>query len=338
MKLNMREWTKSYLENPKKKPMPILSFPGVQIIGHTVEELCKSGELQAQCMKAVADRFDAGAAFSLMDLSVEAEAFGSKTVFSPDDVPTIIGTLVHDEEEANALEIPAVGAGRTAECVSGIKKACEIITDRPVLAGMIGPYSLAGRLLDMTEIMILCYEEPDMVEAVLEKATQFLISYAKAFKEAGANGIAMAEPAAGILSPGLMDEFSNPYVKKIREAVEDDKFIVLYHNCGNIDFLLKNIKDIEAEVYSVGNAISMEKALEVLPSDKLVLGNIDPAAIIRNGTPEQVKAETLKLLEKCSKYKNFVLSSGCDIPPMSPLENIQAFFDAASEYNASMKS
>lgn len=337
MKLNMKEWTKSYMENPVKKPMPILSFPGCQIMGHTVEELTKSGELQAKCMKAIADRFETGAAFSLMDLSVEAEAFGAQVVFSPDDVPTITGILVHDEDEAEALKIPEIGAGRTGECVNGIKKACELITDRPVFAGMIGPYSLAGRLLDMTEIMILCYEDPDMVETVLGKVTEFLISYAKAFKEAGANGIAMAEPAAGILSPGLMDEFSNPYVKRIRDAVEDDDFIVLYHNCGNIEFLLNNIKDIEAEIYSVGNAIDMEKALQALPSDKLVLGNIDPAAIIRNAAPEQVREETLKLLEKCGKYNNFVLSSGCDIPPMSPLENIQAFFDAASEYYASVK-
>jgi len=337
MKLNMKEWMESCLENPVKKPIPILSFPGVQIIGHTVEELTKSGELQAQCMKAIAERFDTGAAFSLMDLSVEAEAFGSTIIFSPDDVPTITGALVHDENEADALEIPAIGTGRTGECVNGIKKACELITDRPVFAGMIGPYSLAGRLLDMTEIMILCYEDPDMVETVLDKATQFLIAYAKAFKEAGANGIAMAEPAAGILSPGLMDEFSNPYVKRIIEAVEDEHFTVIYHNCGNIEFLLNNIKDIEAEVYSVGNAIDMEKVLEVFPKDILVLGNIDPAGIIRNGTPEQVKEETLKLLEKCGKYKNFVLSSGCDIPPVSPLENIQAFFDAASEYYASVK-
>ena len=332
MKRNMKEWAKAYIDSTKKKPIPILSFPGVQIIGHTVEEMTKSGELQAQCMKAIADRFDTGAAVSLMDLSVEAEAFGSTVVFSPDDVPTIVGALVHDEDEANNLQVPEVGAGRTGECVDGIKKACELITDRPVFAGMIGPYSLAGRLLDMTEIMILCYEDPDMVETVLEKTTQFLIAYAKAFKEAGANGIAMAEPAAGILSPGLMDEFSNPYVKRIIEAVEDETFIVLYHNCGNINFLLENIKDIDAKVYSFGNAIEMETAMKVFPEEKMILGNIDPAGIIRNGTKEQVREETLKLLEKCGKYKNFVLSSGCDIPPMSPLENIQAFFDAAEEY------
>ena len=76
MKRNMKQWVTDYINAPTKKAMPILSFPGVQLIGHTVEELVRSGELQAQCMKAIADRFDTGVAFSLIDLSVEAEAFG----------------------------------------------------------------------------------------------------------------------------------------------------------------------------------------------------------------------------------------------------------------------
>lgn len=74
MKRNMKQWVTDYINAPAKKGMPILSFPGIQLIGHTVEELVRSGELQAQCMKAIADRFDTGVAFSLMDLSVEAEA------------------------------------------------------------------------------------------------------------------------------------------------------------------------------------------------------------------------------------------------------------------------
>ena len=47
MKRNMKQWIAEYMASPKKKAMPILSFPGVQIIGHTVEELVRSGELQA---------------------------------------------------------------------------------------------------------------------------------------------------------------------------------------------------------------------------------------------------------------------------------------------------
>lgn len=331
MKRNMKEWVAECINNPVKKAMPILSFPGVQIIGHTVDELVKSGELQAQCMKAIADRFDTGVAFSLMDLSVEAEAFGSPVHYSEDDVPTVHAALVHDEDEAEALKVPKVGDGRTGECVKGIELACQQITDRPVLAGIIGPYSLAGRLLDMTEIMILCYEEPEMVETVLEKATEFLIEYAKAFKAVGANGIAMAEPAAGLLSPNLIDEFSTPYVNKIREAVEDENFVVMYHNCGNIEPLINNVK-IDALAYSFGNAIDIETTLKAFPSDRMIIGNIDPAGTIRQGTPEQIRKETLELMERCCKYPNFVIASGCDIPPMSPLENIQAFFDAVKEF------
>lgn len=332
MKRNMKQWLADYMSNPVKKAMPILSFPGVQIIGHTVEELVKSGDLQAECMKAIADRFDTGVAFSLMDLSVEAEAFGSSIIYSEDDIPTMREALIHDEDEADALQVPEVGAGRTGECVKGIAKACELITDKPVLAGIIGPYSLAGRLLDMTEIMVLCYEEPEMVETVLEKATEFLIKYAKAFKEAGANGVAMAEPAAGLLSPNLIKEFSTPYVKKIREAVEDENFIVMYHNCGNVEPLMASMNEIDAVAYSFGNAINMEVPMEALPADRMIIGNIDPAGTLRNGTLEQIRRETLELMEKCCKYPNFVIASGCDIPPMTSLENLQAFFDAVNEF------
>ena len=332
MKRNMKQWAYDYIHAPEKKAMPILSFPGVQIIGHTVDQLVRSGELQAQCMQAVSERFDTGATFSLMDLSVEAEAFGAPVCYSEDDVPTVHGILIHDEEEAEALKIPEVGAGRTGECVEGIRKACERIRNKPVLAGIIGPYSLAGRLLDMSEIMLLCFDEPEMVEMILEKATAFLIQYAKAFKEAGANGICMAEPAAGLLSPTLMDEFSTPYVQKVREAVEDENFIFMYHNCGNISPLLDRIRALDMQAYSIGNAVDVEKVLKVIPEDRIVIGNIDPAGTIRSGTPEKIRKETLELLNRCGKYPNFVISSGCDIPPAAPLENIQAFFDAVKEY------
>lgn len=332
MKTDMKKWMQDCINAPTKKAMPILSFPGIQLTGHTVDEMVRSGHLQAVCMEAIARKFNTAAAFSLMDLSVEAEAFGSPIHYSGDEVPTVTAALIHDEEEAEALQIPDVGAGRTGECVSGIREVSSLITDRPVLAGIIGPYSLAGRLLDMTEIMILCYEEPEMVETVLDKATEFLVKYAQAFKDAGANGIAIAEPAAGLLSPGLIEAFSTPYVKRICEAVEDDSFMVLYHNCGNVIPLLENIKEIGAGGYSFGNAVDLEEALKVIPEDSIVIGNIDPAGIIRNGTPEQIRKETLSLMERCCKYPNFVIASGCDIPPMTPLKNIEAFFQAVEEF------
>jgi uroporphyrinogen decarboxylase len=199
---------------------------------------------------------------------------------------------------------------------------------------MIGPYSLAARLFDVSEIMMDCYDDPDMVHLVLEKVTEFLIEYAKAYKAAGANGVVMAEPVAGLLSPALEEEFSSPYVKKIVDAVQDDSFIVIYHNCGdNVPRMLDSILTTGAAAYHFGNAVDMESdIIAKVPSDVIVMGNVDPAGVLRMGTPDTVKAATVSLMDRCCKYGNFVLSSGCDIPPMTPWGNIDAFFKGSDEY------
>ena len=331
---NMKQWVESLKGTGAKKPIPVLSFPCVSLLGITVRELISDSELQAKGMKLVTDRTDAGASVSFMDLSVEAECFGATVVVSDDEVPTVKGRIINDMDEAEALEIPAIGSGRTQIYIDAIEKACKEITDRPVLAGMIGPYSLAARLFDVSEIMMDCYDDPDMVHTVLEKVTAFLKEYAKAYKAVGANGIVMAEPVAGLLSPTLEEEFSSPYVKKIVDAVQDDNFVVIYHNCGdNVPKMMDSILTTGCAAYHFGNAMDMEK--DIIPqvsADTVVMGNIDPAGTLRMGTPEKVREETLGLLTKCSKYPNFVLSSGCDIPPMTPWTNIDAFFAASDEF------
>ena len=331
---NMKQWLDSLKGVKKKKPLPVLTFPCVSLLGITVRELISDSTLQAKGMKMVADRTDAAASVSFMDLSVEAECFGANVVVADDEVPTVKGRIINDMDEAEALEIPPIGSGRTQIYIDAIEKACKEITDRPVFAGMIGPYSLAARLFDVSEIMMDCYDDPDMVHTVLEKVTAFLIEYAKAYKVVGANGIVMAEPVAGLLSPDLEEEFSSPYVKKIVDAVQDDNFIVIYHNCGdNVPVMLDSILSTGAAAYHFGNAVDMEKdIIDKVSLDTVVMGNIDPAGTLRMGTVSDVKEETLNLLDRCSKYPNFVLSSGCDIPPMTPWENIDAFFAASDEF------
>lgn len=333
--MDMNEWVAGTIAADRKQAMPVLSFPAIQKMGITVKELIDSTDKQAEAMKVIADAFPTAASVSFMDLSVEAEAFGSQIVVSDEEVPTVVGSIVDEDSDPNELAVPEVGAGRTGLYIEAIRKVVGEITDRPVFAGMIGPFSLAGRLMDVNEVMILCYEEPELVKAVLEKCTQFLTAYAQAFKDAGANGVVMAEPLAGLLPPDLLGEFSTPYVRQIVDAVQTDDFIVIYHNCGS-----SVVKAAEAVVatgamaFHFGNAIDMADILPLMPEDVIVMGNVDPAGEIRLGTPESIRAKTLEVLEACASYPNFVISTGCDVPPMAPLENIQALFDAVDEFYA----
>jgi uroporphyrinogen decarboxylase len=185
----------------------------------------------------------------------------------------------------------------------------------------------------MTEIMANCYDEPDMVHKTLEKTTEFVLNYILEFKKAGANGVVMAEPATGLLSPSLAEEFSSRYVKEIISRSKDDSFLFLYHNCGpNTPLMLPSLADMGADAYHFGDAVKMAQVLEGMPADVLVMGNVSPSAQFRNGTPESIYTVTAELLSECSKYRNFIISSGCDIPPVSPWANIDSFFKAVNDF------
>lgn len=327
--MNVRQMLWDAARVGSKKALPILSFPATQKMGVTVEALVKSADLQAQAMELIARETPTIAAVSLMDLSVEAEAFGAQVRFSAGEVPAIIGQLVSDEDEANALAVPPMTAGRASLCVEAVRMSKQRITGKPVLAGIIGPYSLAGRLMDVTEVMYLCYDEPETVHTVLEKATQYLIRYGQAMKNAGADGVVMAEPLAGILSPDMAEEFSMPYAKRIIDALQDEDFAVLYHNCGNsVPQMLESIYALGAAAYHFGNAIDLEAVMKETPSDVLVMGNVDPAGQFAGGSVMSITAATRELLRKCGGYANFIPSSGCDIPAHAKWENIAAFFQA----------
>lgn len=110
--MNMKQWVADVLASEKKKALPVLPFPSIQKMGITVAELINDSDKQA-------------------------EAFGSEIRVSDDEVPTVIGSIVSTEEEAEALKVPEIGAGRTQIYIDAIEKACKLITDRPVLAGII---------------------------------------------------------------------------------------------------------------------------------------------------------------------------------------------------------
>lgn len=331
--MKIEDWFNYVMLKKNKRAIPIITFPATTKMNISVKELINNTDHQVEALKIIKEECNPLAVMGFMDLSVEAECFGAQIKVSDNEVPTVIGQLIEDQEDALALKVPKIGSGRTQLYIDAIKKTKAEIKDVPVLAGCIGPFSLAGRLMDVSEAMINCYEEPEMVHIVLEKVTDFIINYILAYKKVGADGILIAEPLAGVLSPALATEFSSTYVKQIVDATQDEQFIVIYHNCGNNTLkMVEDFKMIGAKAYHFGNAINILKMLEAMPVDCLIMGNIDPVEIICNSEPAVIKEVTVKLLEECAKYNNFIISSGCDIPPLAPWSNIKAFMEASENY------
>jgi uroporphyrinogen decarboxylase len=331
--MNMVAWREELIASPGRKAIPIMTHPGIELLGKNVHDAVTDGRVHFEAVMTLARSFPAAAATMMMDLSVEAEAFGSPVRFADDEVPTVNARIIETEEDVQRLKVPTMQAGRIQEYLLAARLAATNISGRPVFAGCIGPFSLAGRLYDMTEIMTALLTEPETVHLLLEKCTQFLLAYATEFKAQGVNGIVIAEPAAGVLSPDDCTAFSSVYVRRIVEALQDNGFIVVLHNCGAREALAPSMLSAGAAAFHFGNVIDLTVPLSIIPRDRLVMGNIDPVRTLKMATPQLLRASILELLGKTESYPNHVLSTGCDSPPGVPMENVNTFYEALEAYN-----
>lgn len=333
--INMKEWARKVRSNSDRIAIPIMTHPGIELCGYTVKQAVTDGQKHAEAIRKLNERYPAAACTVIMDLTVEAEAFGAQVIFEEHEVPNVIGRLVSDRASIEALEVPSLEVARVPQYIEANRIAAEQITDKPVFGGCIGPFSLAGRLFDMSEMMMALYMEPDAIRALLEKCTEFILRYLCAMKETGAGGVIIAEPAAGLVSNEDCSAFSSFYISKIVEELQDDHFMIVLHNCGNTGHCTAAMVETKAAALHFGNKIDMANALTACPDDILAMGNLDPVGIMKQASAEKVKEETMALLRNTAEWKNFVLSTGCDVPPQIPMRNIEAFYEALNEYNKS---
>ena len=310
-----------------------MTHPGIELCGYTVRDAVTSGEAHADAICALNDKFPAAAVTAIMDLTVEAEAFGADVVFTDDDIPNVVGRLVYSYDTVKALEVPGLDKGRVGEFLKANAIVRSRIKDKPIYGGCIGPYSLAGRLYDMSELMMATFLEPDTVELLLEKCTAFILKYIAKMKETGIDGVILADPAAGLISNDDCCKYSTAYVQRIVDVLQDENFTIILHNCGNTGHCTDAMIKSGAAALHFGNRIDMVKALEECPSDIIVMGNLDPVGVLQQAEPAAVYEETMSLLKATAAWPNFVLSTGCDTPPHIPMENIKAFYDALDDFN-----
>lgn len=329
--MNMHEWRRQIISERKHLVIPVMTHPGIEATGHTVRELITNAEIHAEAIRYLANHYPTSACCLAMDLTVEAEAFGAEITFPEDEIASVVGRLLKDTSDIEQLQVPSLNAGRVREFLKANAIVARDINDRPVLAGCIGPFSLAGRLFGMSEIMMLTYSEPAAAHQLLRKCNDFLLKYCKALKVTGVDGVLMAEPAAGLMSDKDCMEFSSNYVWQIVERVQDESFMLVLHNCGNTGHCTHAMVATGADAYHFGNKCVMADVMREVPADKLGMGNLDPVGVMKDGSTEAVRQATRQLIDSCREFPNFVLSTGCDTPPHTPLENIEAMFEAIEQ-------
>lgn len=305
--------------------IPLMGFPGIQINQSTLKQNEFNWGVQFWTIYELVRRFQPDGVFMFMDLSVEANALGLPVRFPLNESPSVEYAVVKQQSDLHRFYmIDILTDGRAQVYIETIRLMARHLN---LIRGgyVVGPYTLAALMMGATEAALATIDNPALLHESLVVATYVIARYANALARAGADTIAILEPSAVMLSPRQFREFSGQYVRQI---IDNMDALPILHICGNSNHLVKEMIATGAQGLSLDSLVDLREIATRVPSDVVLIGNVNPTAIMVHSTPAEVYANTRDLIEGMAPYPNFVLSTGCDLPPETPLANIQAFMNA----------
>ena len=212
-----------------------------------------------------------------------------------------------------------------------------IFSPASVLASLVGrPKDHSQEAVDRDQVetlLRLVRSAPEKVHHALGVIAESLAALAAASVEAGADGIYFAITRLarkGQLTVEEFEAFGKPYDFKVLAAVREAKFNIL-HSCGP-GIYWTEIQDYPVRALSWASVDNGNPDLAGArqSSGFALVGGLDEAGVLKNGTPAKVSEAALKAIALGGKRK-FLLAPGCSIDPSVPAANIRALRDAVGK-------
>jgi uroporphyrinogen decarboxylase len=280
----------------------------------------------------------------------EASAFGCPIHFPDDDIPAAREDgWVRTQADLRKLEaIDFVHGGLNGRQIEFRQEMMKVAEKYPVRfqGGPVfypganpalthtsnGPFTISAHLVGAVELFTAIRERPDFVRELLEIVTKKVIEWLDFCWEEekiSHRDFAWTDDLSAYLSARTWREVVLPYNKKLRDHFGWASF----HMCGQTTHLLEIFADelkID-ELQGFGWQVDLDRIAGAMGGRVVLLGNVNPVTIA-GGTPQQVKKATRMVIEKLAPYRGLIVQDGNNIPPESPLENINAMLEAAVEY------
>jgi uroporphyrinogen decarboxylase len=310
-----------------------------QVFGHTavvsgiaIHDYVRSGRLLADCQIKALHRYGYDAVFAVMDVNVETEALGSKLIYRSDDYPYVQSYAFSKESNLEAISIPdPFSAGRMPEILDALTTLRREVGDEILVAGaVLGPMTLATQLLGIEAALYLAVDNPEGFERLLDFSTQVAIRFGAAQIEAGAHVPFIFDPSASpaVIPARFFREMGLPRLKKVFSALDAAGAIAGWlHIAGPIAPILPFFSESGADIMNFDYCVDPNEVMKEAPSI-CCNGNIK-SLDFEEAAPEKIWSDSILLRDLFSSRGGFILSSGCEIPPRSKSENVDALVCAA---------
>ncbi len=329
-------------EGGKPERVPATMFgAGMWSIKHwgtTFQELSKDAGKMSRMLIEMSDKLRSDIVYAGSGYNnFHASALGGKIKFREMGAPDLEAHLISSEEDLAKLNIGDIDKDETiATTKEALRLTKKAIGDKYVVTLTAwGPFTLGARLLGEELMMKATFKKPAFVEKIVDFATDLLIHlYTDIAEDGTLEVISLADPTASgdLISKKQFDKFAVPYLKKFTDWARARKVHTLLHICGNTTDRLDLFPMTGASCISLDHKTDIGRAKEVLGGKMCFGGNVDPVAVMLQGTPDLVGNTCEEIISKAGTEGGFVLMPGCDIPPTVPYENIERFINTARNW------
>ena len=337
--LNSRERVLKLFRREKTDYIPIFSgmgsitVHGLEKYGWKFPEIHTDPRKMASMAASTYQLFGFESVVVPFDMGVEAEALGSKVNYytHATDIlyPTISQHPAEKVEELN-LQVPSdlAKAGRIPVVTQAIHILKQEVGDKVAVGSwVLGPYTLAGQLLDLSQLAKAAFKKKELVSKLLDQLAGVLIEIIKIYRAAGADYITVREMGAGpdILSPGIFESLVRPPLKKIFDGIESPKIL---HMCGDTNAIVDQMTLCGADAISVEKKNNVAETRRKLGPDVMIFGELDAYGVLSQGKPDDVDKAVKEAVDRGVN----AIWPGCDIWPVVPKENMEALMAAVRKY------
>ena len=326
--MNSRERVVSHLAGGPVDQLPLMPITmmfAADQMGAQYRAYATDYRVLVEAQLRTAERFALDYVSSISDPAREAADCGASLVLFDDQPPDLDAnrSRLLDKTLLARLEIPdPLGGGRMHDRVKANALFKEKVGGDKLIEGWIeGPCAEAADLRGIARLMTDFYDDPVFVRDLFEFVVAMELRFARVQVEAGVDVIGVGDAAASLVGPQIYEEFVWPYEKKLVDGLHALGTRVRLHICGNTRRILRGMGRLGCAIVDLDLAPVAEGRAQMGPG-QVLLGNIHPVTVLKNGTVESVTAA----IAECHRQAGarYIVGAGCEVPRGTPPENLWA--------------
>jgi uroporphyrinogen-III decarboxylase len=250
--------------------------------------------------------------------------------------------MIKRHEDVDLIEkympVPRLDKARVSAVYDGVG-------DAGILRGFVwgdqgGCWQHACCLMEAQNLIIEAFDHPDWVHRLLRVLLDKKLRFIEESLVGARFDLIETGGGAGsdtLISPDMHREFCLPYDRAMHRALHEAGHLATYHTCGGmmriLDLIVANETDASETLAPPGvggNIREPDRVREAFAGRIAMIGGMDQFHVLTDGTPDEIRAETLRLFAGYGRDGGYICSAS-DHFFETPPDNLRAFAEAARE-------